>query len=85
MSRAIWLVLDSLGVGGAPDADAYGDLGADTFGHIASACASASRGPLRLPTLTRLGLPQAGADLDPLDLGKALRVMELLHAGIGAA
>ena len=63
MSRAIWLVLDSLGVGGAPDADNYGDLGADTFGHIASACASASRGPLHLPTLTRLGLPQAHAAL----------------------
>ncbi len=62
MSRVIWLVLDSLGVGAAPDAADYGDAGADTFGHIAAACAESSRGPLRLPNLTRLGLPQAHAD-----------------------
>ncbi len=61
MARAIWLVLDSLGIGNAPDAAAYGDVGADTFGHIAAACADAPRGPLRLPNLTRLGLPQAHA------------------------
>lgn len=61
MSRAIWLVLDSLGIGAAPDAVAYGDAGADTFGHIAAACAAAARGRLRLPTLSRLGLPQAHA------------------------
>ena len=63
MARAIWLVLDSLGIGGAPDAASYGDAGADTFGHIAAACAAAARGPLRLPNLTRLGLPQAHAAL----------------------
>lgn len=61
MSRAVWLVLDSLGLGAAPDAADYGDAGADTFGHIAATCAAAARGPLRLPTLTRLGLPQAHA------------------------
>ncbi|MGH8122970.1 MAG: phosphopentomutase [Rudaea sp.] len=61
MSRAIWLVLDSLGLGAAPDAADYGDAGTDTFGHIAAACAAAARGPLRLPNFTRLGLPQAHA------------------------
>lgn len=61
MSRAIWLVLDSLGLGAAPDAADYGDEGADTFGHIAAACAAAARGPLRLPNFARLGLPQAHA------------------------
>lgn len=61
MARAVWLVLDSLGIGNAPDAADYGDAGADTFGHIAAACAAAARGPLRLPQLTRLGLPQAHA------------------------
>jgi phosphopentomutase len=61
MARAIWLVLDSLGIGHAPDAAAYGDAGADTFGHIAAACAAASRGPLQLPNLTQLGLPAAHA------------------------
>ena len=61
MSRVIWLVLDSLGIGAAPDAAAWGDEGADTFGHIAAACAASPRGPLRLPNLSRLGLPQAHA------------------------
>jgi phosphopentomutase len=61
MSRAVWLVLDSLGIGAAPAAADYGDTGADTFGHIAAACASAARGPLCLPNFTMLGLPQAHA------------------------
>lgn len=63
MSRGILLVLDSLGVGAAPDAAAFGDVGADTFGHIAQVCAESARGPLRLPELSRLGLPQAHAAL----------------------
>lgn len=62
MKRAIWLVLDSFGLGAAPDAHAYGDRGADTYGNIAAACAAAARGPLRLPELERLGLAHAHAD-----------------------
>lgn len=61
MARAIWLVLDSLGVGGAPDAEAYGDAGADTLGHIAATCVQTVRGPLQLPHLSRLGLMHAHA------------------------
>ncbi|SRR5579871_458482 len=63
--RALVLVLDSVGVGGAPDAAQYGDEGADTVGHIAAACASGNAdnaqraGPLQLPNLTRLGLVEA--------------------------
>jgi len=59
--RAVWLVLDSFGLGAAPDAADYGDAGADTYGHIAAACAAAARGPLRLPELERLGLAHAHA------------------------
>jgi len=60
--RALVLVLDSVGIGHAPDAAAYGDEGADTIGHIASFCAAATdRGPLHLPNLVRLGLGQACA------------------------
>jgi phosphopentomutase len=73
MSRAFILVLDSVGVGAAPDAQRYGDAGADTLGHIAAACrdgrgdrADLRAGPLRLPNLARLGLgaaaPRAGLD-----------------------
>ena len=40
MTRAFLVVLDSVGIGGAPDADRYGDTGADTLGHIAEACAA---------------------------------------------
>lgn len=32
--RVIWIVLDSAGVGAEPDADKFGDVGSDTFGHI---------------------------------------------------
>ncbi|TXN55132.1 phosphopentomutase, partial [Methylobacterium sp. WL18] len=40
MARALLIVLDSVGIGGAPDAAAYGDEGSDTLGHIAEACAA---------------------------------------------
>ena len=40
MARAFLFVMDSVGIGGAPDAAAFGDEGADTFGHIAEACAA---------------------------------------------
>ncbi len=65
MPRAIVVVLDSMGVGAAPDAAAYGNLGADTFGHIVEACAAGRadtdkrRGPLKLPHLAALGLIDA--------------------------
>ena len=39
MARAILLVMDSVGCGGAPDAEAFGDVGANTLGHIIRACA----------------------------------------------
>ena len=58
MSRAFILLLDSFGVGAAPDAAAYNDAGADTFGHIA-AWAFANGEPLQLPNLERLGLAAA--------------------------
>jgi phosphopentomutase len=65
MGRAFILVLDSVGIGAAPDAHLYGDQGADTLGHIAEACArgqadNAHRsGPLRLPNLVEMGLGEA--------------------------
>ncbi|MGB0661069.1 MAG: phosphopentomutase [Mangrovicoccus sp.] len=58
MARGFLIVLDSVGIGGAPDAAEFGDAGADTLGHIAQACASGQlgRGPLDLRFLPRLGL-----------------------------
>lgn len=66
MARAILIVLDSVGCGGAEDAHLYGDAGADTLGHIALACAEGRgdraglrSGALALPNLVRLGLVHA--------------------------
>ena len=66
MARALLIVLDSVGCGGATDAVAYGDAGSDTLGHIAEACTEGRgdreglrSGPLNLPNLARLGLAHA--------------------------
>ncbi|NMO97945.1 phosphopentomutase [Paenibacillus lemnae] len=45
------IVMDSVGIGEAPDAAAFHDVGSDTLGHIAQAC-----GGLNLPNLGQLGL-----------------------------
>ena len=64
MKRAFIMVLDSFGIGATEDADRFGDVGSDTMGHIAEACAKGEadngrKGPLNLPNLTRLGLVKA--------------------------
>ena len=65
--RIVWIVLDSVGIGEMPDADAYGDKGSDTLGNIARLRR------LRLPNLCRLGLgnikPLTGLAPDPSPLG----------------
>jgi len=58
MSRAFILLLDSFGLGALPDADKYGDAGANTFGHIAQWAAKEGK-PMSLPNLERLGLAAA--------------------------
>ncbi|TDQ64300.1 phosphopentomutase [Maritalea mobilis] len=63
MPRAILCVLDSFGIGGAPDAADFGDEGANTLGHIADKCAAGEadkeglrQGSLFLPNMDMLGL-----------------------------
>ncbi len=58
MSRAFILLLDSFGLGATPDAVKYGDVGANTFGHIAAWAAGQGK-PMQLPNLERLGLAAA--------------------------
>lgn len=58
MTRAVVLVLDSFGLGATPDATLFGDVGANTFGHIA-AWRAAQGQPLHLPHLMALGLGHA--------------------------
>ena len=48
--RCLILLLDGAGAGAMPDADEFGDAGANTLGHVAEACG------LRLPNLGALGL-----------------------------
>ena len=55
MARAVLLVMDSVGCGGAPDAAEFGDAGANTLGHIIRYRAEAGR-PLQAPNLAALGL-----------------------------
>ncbi|MCL1138443.1 phosphopentomutase [Shewanella pneumatophori] len=67
MKRTIIMMLDSFGVGAAHDAEAFGDVGSNTFGHIAKACAEGKandgrEGPLKLPNLARLGLGHASKE-----------------------
>lgn len=66
MARAFILVLDSFGIGAAPDAEKFGDTGSDTFGHIAKWCADGNvaddrpkAGKLHIPNMVKLGLGKA--------------------------
>ena len=68
MARAFLMVMDSFGIGGAPDAEAYGDAGSSTYGHILEACADGRgdraglrSGPLKVPNLANLGLSNVAA------------------------
>jgi phosphopentomutase len=73
--KVVCLVCDSLGVGEAPDAAAYGDAGADTLGHTAAA-----NGGLALPNLGAIGLGHltdvAGVAPAPSPTGVVARLTE---------
>jgi len=51
LKRAVIIILDGVGIGEAPDAARYGDVGSDTLGNLARAC-----GGLDLPRLEQFGL-----------------------------
>ena len=73
LNKAILIVLDSVGVGHAPDAALYGDEGANTLGHIAE------KTNLALPNLQKIGLGHIeGANLpaDPTAVGAYGRLTE---------
>lgn len=50
MSKVILMVTDSMGVGALPDAANYGDIGANTLGHILE------NSEIAIPNLTKLGI-----------------------------
>ena len=57
--RIITIVTDSVGIGHSPDAERFGDTGANTLGHIEEA-----GGPLQIPNLRKLGIGRI-ADITP--------------------
>jgi phosphopentomutase len=73
--RAFVVVIDACGIGALPDADAYGDAGANTLAHVAEHC-----GGLQLPVLAGLGL----GSILPL-LGVPPATSPVLHGRLGAA
>ncbi|PAW67484.1 MAG: phosphopentomutase [Verrucomicrobiia bacterium Tous-C4TDCM] len=76
MKRALVIVLDSVGCGGAKDAAAYGDEGADTLGHLFE------REGLALPHLSSLGLGEVlGRRTAELREGAAFARMSEASAG----
>jgi phosphopentomutase len=72
--RAFVVVADACGAGALPDADAYGDAGANTLGHLAAAV-----GGLQLPVLEALGL----GSIIALE-GVAPAAAPALHGRLGA-
>lgn len=80
-TRAFLVVIDSVGIGGAPDADQFfngdvPDTGANTLGHIVQACAEGRAedgrsGPLNIPTLAAMGAGDAMARATGFDAGWA--------------
>lgn len=65
--RIITVVLDSVGVGAALDADKYGDVGSDTLSHIVEA-----NNGLDIPNLRKLGLANLHdlKNISPIDQPK---------------
>lgn len=84
MKRVFIMVLDSFGIGSTSDADKFGDVGANTLGHIAQWCASHRKNadgnyqPLSLPNLSQLGLGKAAEEscgVFPVGLDKDAKII----------
>lgn len=75
-NRIIVIVTDSVGAGDAPDAEKFGDKGADTYGHIDANV------PLKVPNLRRLGLGRvAHIHAEPADVVGSYGLMQEISAG----
>ena len=88
MARAILCVLDSLGIGHAPDAAAFGDEGANTLATLARWSLNERGRPLAIPQLMSLGLADAAAQagswpagLGPVALAGAAGACSELSSG----
>jgi len=59
LARAIIMVIDSFGIGHAPDAELFGDVSANTFANLAQAYFDTTNQKICLPNLSSLGLVKA--------------------------
>ncbi|WP_394173365.1 phosphopentomutase [Thalassotalea litorea] len=59
MARALILVVDGFGIGAAPDAESFGDVGANTFANLADKFLQTQGRALALPHLGQMGLFEA--------------------------
>lgn len=82
--RVIWIVIDSVGIGELPDADQFGDAGADTLGHIFK------YRNINVPNMTKLGLTHIDntalpkSDITPIGVyGKAKEISNGKDTTIG--
>ncbi|MGL4912523.1 MAG: phosphopentomutase [Romboutsia sp.] len=58
MKRVIWVIIDSVGIGGLPDCDKFGDVNVNTLGNIVKAHSN-----IKIPNLRNLGIGNIeGAD-----------------------
>lgn len=58
MSRVIWMIIDSVGIGALPDSEKFGDTNVDTLGNIVRACKD-----IKIPNMIKMGL----ANIDGVD------------------
>ena len=74
-NRVFVIVLDSLGIGAMPDSEAFGDVGVDTFGHIADTVKT-----MEIPNLKKLGMLNLHPtkDMPPAEhpIGRFMRMAE---------
>ncbi|CEQ31374.1 phosphopentomutase [[Clostridium] sordellii] len=61
MSRVIWMVIDSVGIGALPDSEKFGDVNVNTLGNIVKAYKD-----IQLPNMIKLGLSNIDG-IDSLD------------------
>ena len=77
-NRVFVIVLDSLGIGAMPDSEAFGDVGVDTFGHIADTVKT-----MEIPNLKKLGMlnlhPTKGMLPAEHPIGRYMRMAEQSH------
>ncbi|MGL6174290.1 MAG: phosphopentomutase [Cellulosilyticaceae bacterium] len=63
MKRAIWIVLDSVGIGGMKDSEQYGDKDVNTLAHVYQ-----KNGKLHIPNMIELGI----ANIEGIDFIKSI-------------